>query len=114
MFTKKRNGRDVYLSSMDVRFERSFLAKPSNLRTMWWKLNNFVEKLLHPYSTLEERMYRFHSRHQRWTLLRLEGIAVRREAAIKKSTSAVVTNNSAAAAVSTRPGSRKTRTLGDI
>lgn len=94
MFRKKLDIRDVYLSSMDVRFERSFLSKKGNARTIWWNLNNLVQRLIYPFSNLEERMYSFHSRHQRWTLSRLESMTgVRRPSPEQVPSEVLMTSN---------------------
>lgn len=59
-------------------------------------------------------MYRFHSRHHRWTLSKLEGAADTREAAIRKYKNAVLMDDANSASGSERLSSRKQRTLGDI
>jgi len=76
---------------------------------MWWRLNNLVQRLSHPYSTLEERMYRFHSRHHRWTLSKLDGFTDTRKAKYT-----VLLDDAKSASGSTYLSSGKQRTLGDI
>ena len=114
MFTKKRDIRDVYLSSLDVRFERSFLSKKGNARTIWWNLNNLIQRFIYPSSNLEERMYRFHSRHQRWTLSRLERTAGLGRSTQQQVPSAVLMIINHSMVLSKRPISKDARKKGHL
>lgn len=64
--TKGLCGQDV--SILDRRSVKARLSGRGDLRASWWNLYSAVYRWLCPRSTLEERMYSFHKRHQGITL----------------------------------------------
>lgn len=64
--TKGLCGQDV--SVLDRRSVKAQLSDRGDLRASWWTLYSAVYRWLRPRSTLEERMYCFHKRHQGITL----------------------------------------------
>jgi hypothetical protein len=56
----------------DPRSVKAYLAGRGDGRTLWWRINHAIHRVIYPGTPLEDIMYAFHSRHGRTTLLLLK------------------------------------------
>lgn len=56
----------------DPRSVKAYLTGRGDGRTLWWRINHAIHRVIHPGARLEDVMYSFHSRHGRTTLFFLK------------------------------------------